>query len=282
MEIWLIFAIITVFTSGLHNFTLKVAAEKNYNVSVINIYSYLIGAIFLGFYLLFAGVEIDYSVLHIIALLALGNGLFFLLSVFSRIESMKNIDTIIFFPLYKTFGPILVTLVSLFFFKETLELKEIIGIIIGISVPLLLITSSENKRQKNLYLGVLFMLLTAFLTTITSGISKEVVLQDYNIITYLFLTSLFGLLFSVFSYFYSDKKKRKYHQGGIFKFSLISGILHLVTFFTFMGALEGNLAVVFTIVSFSILIPIILSIIFYNDHFNKKKYITFEKNMTYY
>jgi len=28
METWLIFAIATIFTSGLHNFSLKIAAEK--------------------------------------------------------------------------------------------------------------------------------------------------------------------------------------------------------------------------------------------------------------
>jgi uncharacterized membrane protein len=54
-------------------------------------------------------------------------------------------------------------------------------------------------------------------------------------------------------------------------FGFLIGIFHFLAFMTFQKALTGNLAVVFTINSFSILIPIILSIIFYKDHFNKKK-----------
>jgi multidrug transporter EmrE-like cation transporter len=48
-------------------------------------------------------------------------------------------------------------------------------------------------------------------------------------------------------------------------------VFHYTSFYCFTRALEGNLAVVFTINSFAILIPIILSIIFYKDHFNFKK-----------
>ncbi|QFR38803.1 EamA family transporter [Candidatus Gracilibacteria bacterium 28_42_T64] len=160
---------------------------------------------------------------------------------------------------------------SLYFFKETLVFKEIIGILIGISVPLLLITSSENKRQKNLYGGIVLVLITAILTAISSGISKEIMLQEYNVAIYLFIASIFGLVFSIFSYYYLNHRNKKYNHKGIGKFSIISGILYTASFITFTLALKGNLAVVFTIGSFSILIPIILSIIFYKDHFNMKK-----------
>jgi multidrug transporter EmrE-like cation transporter len=66
--------------------------------------------------------------------------------------SLRNIDTVIFFPLYKTFSPILVTIISFFFFQEMLTMKEFFGILLGIAVPLMLITSHEEKRQTNLKL----------------------------------------------------------------------------------------------------------------------------------
>jgi drug/metabolite transporter (DMT)-like permease len=272
METWMVFAIASIFTIWFYNFTLKIAAEKNYNVSIINIYSYLIWILFLWTYLLFEPGSIDYSVIYTMSIFAFLNWLLFILWVFSRIESMKNIDTVIFFPLYKTVWPILVTGVSLFFFKETLQLKEIIGIIIWISVPLLLITSSENKKQKNLCLWIILVLITAILSTIGSWISKEVMLREYNIVFYVFMISIFWLLSSIFSYYYLNQKNKKYNHKWIWKFSLISWILHTASFFTFMLALKWNLAIVFTISSFSIIIPIILSIIFYNDHFNMKKW----------
>jgi drug/metabolite transporter (DMT)-like permease len=273
MDTWLLFAIASIFTSGFHNFTLKVAAEKNYNVSIINIYSYLIWILFLWAYLVFDWGSVDYSIIYIMSIFAFLNWLLFVLWVFSKIESMKNIDTVIFFPLYKTIWPILVTIVSLFVFNETLQFKEIIGILIWISVPLFLITSSENKKQKNLYLWIILVLVTAILSTIGSWISKEVMLREYNLVFYVFMMSVFWLLFSIFSYYYLNNKKKKYNHKWIWKFSFISWVLHTGSFFTFMLALKWNLAIVFTIASFSILIPIILSIIFYNDHFSVKKWL---------
>jgi len=274
MEIWLIYAITTIFVSWLHNFTLKVAAERNYNVSIINFYSYLIGIIVLGWYILFNLDNIDYTNIYFITLLAFWNSLFFFSSMFSRVSAMKNIDAVIFFPLYKTFGPILIIIISFFFFKETLEFKEIIWIIIWISVPLLLITSSENKRQKNLLLWVILVLITAVLTAISSSISKEIMIRNFDVWLYLFISSIFGLIFSIISYkIFTKNNNKKYNNNWIIKISVISWILHLASFISFTLALEWNLAVVFTIASFSILIPIILSIIFYKDHFNLKKWI---------
>lgn len=151
METWLIFAIISVFAAGLHNFTLKIAAEKQYDVSVINIYSYAIAAIIFWIYILFDYQNMVFDNFLIILTLAILNSFFFFLSMFSRIASMKNIDTVIFFPLYKTMWPILVTFVSIFLFWENLEFKEIIWIIVWITISLLLITNSEKKIQKNLF-----------------------------------------------------------------------------------------------------------------------------------
>jgi uncharacterized membrane protein len=273
MESWLIFALANAFISWLYNFTHKIAAERNYNISIMTIYTYLVWIIIFWTYLLFKYQNIDFFTIKNIAIFAFWNSLFFILSIFSRIKSMKNIDTVIFFPLYKTFWPILVTLLSIFYFKETLEPKEIIGIIIWIIIPLMLITNSENKRQKNLYLWVVFILITSVLTAISSWISKEFMLQSYNIVIFLFVWSIFWLIFSIFSYYYFNSKKKKYNNVWIWKFSIICWVLHAIWYACFTLALTWNLAVVFTISSFSILIPIILSIIFYKDHFDLKKWL---------
>ena len=273
MENWLIFAIANIFLSGLHNFSMKIAAEKKYDISIINLYSYAIWIIILWTYLLFNITEVSFNNIYIIILLAFWNWLLFFLSMFSRVESMKNIDTVIFFPLYKTFWPIIVTIISVSFFKEILSIKEIIWIILWIIVPLLLITNSEKKRQKNLYVWVMLVLITAILTAFSSSMLKEARVQEYSIVLLLLFSSIFWLLFSIISYKYLKKKKMKFNKKWIKKFSIISGFLHLLSFVTFTLALKWNLAIVFTIWSFSILIPIVLSIIFYKDHFNLKKWL---------
>jgi len=270
METWLIWAIVVIFVSGFHNFTLKIAAERNYDVSVINFYSYLISIIFLWLYLIYDFKNIDFSNIYTVMFLALWNSLFFFLSMFSRVKAMKNVDTVIFFPLYKTFWPILVTIISLFFFKEILETKEIIWIIIWITIPLLLITRSEDKRQKDLYLWIIFILITSIATAISSSMSKELMVEHLNIYLYLFIGSIFWLFFSIISYIFITNKK-KHNKKWLLKIWVISWFFHLASFISFNLALAWNFAVVFTISSFSILIPIILSVIFYKDHFDLKK-----------
>ena len=82
-----------------------------------------------------------------------------------------------------------------------------------------------------------------------------------------------GGVIAFFSYrlFKKHKKKILYNDDGLIKFSLALSIVQVIAVYSFTRALAGNLAVVFTINSFSILIPIILSIIFYKEHFNFKK-----------
>jgi len=273
MKIWLLFAIASIFASWLHNFTLKIAAEKKYNISVINILSNFISLLIFWLILVFQAKNIYYSNIWIIIFLALLNWLFFFFSMFSRIESLKNIDTVLFFPLYKTFWPIFVTLMSIFFFKETLETKELIWIIIWILIPLLLINNTEKIRQKNLFYWIFLVILTAIFVTISTWASKEIMIKKYDMYLYLFISSFIATIFWVISYYIFTYKKNWFNLGKKeLKFSIISWIFYFLSFYLFMVALNWNMAIVYTINSFSILIPIILSIIFYKEHFDFKKW----------
>lgn len=273
METWLIYAICSIFAAWLYNFTHKVAAEKNYDISLMNIYSYVITIVVTGIYLIFNNNVLVIDSLIMLLIFSFFNWLFFFISIFTRIDSMKNIDTVIFFPLYKTFWPIIVTLISLLYFWETLTITEIVWIIVGITVPLLLLTKTENKIQKHLFKWVILIIITAILTAITSAISKEIMIREYSVTLFMFFVSFFWLLFSQITYISQKKKKKIYNDDWIIKFSIISGILYLISFFLFISALKWNLAVVFTINSFSILIPIILSIFVYKEHFSFKKWL---------
>ena len=271
METWLIFAICSIFSGWLYNFTMKVAAERKYDVALINVYSYWIMLLLTWFYLAFNEIIVAKDVLLMLVVFSFINWFLFLLSLFSRVESLKNIDTVIFFPLYKTFWPIIVTLISIFYFKESLVFNEILWIIVGITVPLLLITKNENKIQTNLYRWIYFLLITVILTAITSAITKEIMIREYDVFAFIFFVSFFWLLLAHITYKLQKKRKKVYNWKWVMKFSIITSVLHLSTFMFFTFALEWNLAIVFTINSFSILIPIILSIFYYKEHFSFKK-----------
>jgi len=274
METWLIYALLSVVVCGSYNFAMKVVSSRNYNVSIVNRYSYLISAFLWFIYFLSNYRNYEVWSIKIVILLSFLSSFLFSLSVFSRVKSMKNIDSVIFFPIYKTIWPIIVTIISILFFKEALTPREIIWIIIGISVPLLLITKKEHSIQKNLFIWLIFVLITAILTSWVSSVQKIVMNGEYNSPLFVLFVAIFWTLFAYITFLLNKSNNHTYNEKWVVKFSILVWTLSFFWFFTFLKALDGwNLAVVYTINSFSILVPIILSIFFYKEHFNLRKFI---------
>ncbi len=275
METWIFFALLSAVTWGFYGFTFKMIAQRNYDTYLATILWYGTAALIsLVAFLLRSWIPNIQEVFLMISILWFGNIFFYTASIMTRVEAMRNIDSVIFFPLYKTFGPIMVTAISLTIFKEYLDTKDILGIIAGISVPLLLITKTENRIQKHLFKWVMLVLATAVLTSISSVIPKYIQVLGLDIEFFIFVSFFFGVFFSLAGYhFHSKKSKKKYETHWLVRFWILTWIMHYLAFYTFMRAMEWNLAIAFTINSFSILIPIILSIIFYGEHFNFKKWV---------
>ena len=273
METWMLFALISALVWWFYSFTFKIIAQRHYDTYISTSLSYLVGTAMSIVLVLYNGISISWEgVFFLLTILGFWNILFYTASIMTRVESMRNIDSVIFFPLYKTFGPIMVTGISLFIFQETLSTNEVLGIIVGIMVPLMLITKTENRIQKNLLRWVMLVVLTAVLTSVSAVIPKYVQLQNLDINYFIFASFFFWTIIS-FIWYIAHKRKGNttYKKKGMVLFSLLAWVLHFFAFYTFMRAMEGNLAIAFTINSFSILIPIILSIIFYWEHFNLKK-----------
>ena len=273
METWIIWALISALVGWFYAFNFKMIAQRNYDTYVATFLWYVV-ACFISLTVVLFQVwfpELD-TILLIIGALGFANILFYTLSIVSRVEAMRNIDSVIFFPLYKTFWPIMVTFISFYGFKEWLSWRDMLWILAWICVPLMLITSTENKRQKNLYVWVMLVIITAVLTSVSSVIPKYIQVQSFDYNVFIFFSFFFWIFFSAIWYFFHKKKtKRTYDTHWVVKFGLLTWIIHYMAFYAFMRAMEWNLAIAFTINSFSILVPIILSIIFYWEHFNLKK-----------
>lgn len=250
----------------------KVIAERSYSTKEVSFYSFSIATL-ISFCMLFVldGFSVSGQQLPFIIVLAFFNVWFYFSSILARVEAMRNIDTVIFYPIYKTVWPILVTFISLFFFLETLTLKQSLWIIAWICVPLLLITRTEDRIQKNLKLWIILIIITAIFGTLSAVTPKLILQYEYNMALFVCITFLFWILFSGLSLYHEKKGKKNFEKQGLIKFSLLMWIMHYFAFITFNYAMWGNFAIAFTINSFGILIPIILSIIFYWEHFNLKK-----------
>jgi drug/metabolite transporter (DMT)-like permease len=275
METWLIYAIASIFLAGIYSFLVKVASHKHYSPSLITGYWYLSAAVFSGVYLLYT--DINWDNLGILIAISSIQVVFYFFSTLTRMESMKNIDSVLFFPIFKTISPILVTVSWLLIFQEALSIKEIIWILVWITVPLLLISTHEKKRQVNLKRGLIFLVYSSLLVLVSTLMIKQASVLLLDLQLFVFVSAIAGLIVSWVSYKTIQKQHKKkwidkkYSTKNIYSFAVILGFFNVISFYTFAKALEGNLAIAFTINSFSILIPIILSIIFYKDHFNMKK-----------
>jgi multidrug transporter EmrE-like cation transporter len=104
---------------------------RNYNTSFASVIAYFIATLISGMYYFSQNPNV-FSIenVYIIAFIGFLNTFFYFLSTLSRVESMHSVDTTIFFPLYKTFLPIIVMFISFSVFNETLTSKEFVGIVI--------------------------------------------------------------------------------------------------------------------------------------------------------
>lgn len=148
MEQWFYLAFASALIGGVNAFTFKIAAVKEVNFNVINIYASTLSASILA---LCTAYFSDFSHFWEFATVvaAAGAAVYLLTAVF-KVEALKLIDSGVFFPLYKVAGPLLAIVLGIFLFDESFSIYEWTGLLASLCVPLLLITKSENRRQKNL------------------------------------------------------------------------------------------------------------------------------------
>ncbi|MDB5265280.1 MAG: hypothetical protein JWN64_851 [Parcubacteria group bacterium] len=278
MELWFLLAIGSALAGGIGSFTHKVAAVKNYDIAVLSVYASMISAfMLLCCTLYFAGMEHFWEFSTVIALAA---AVTTFLTLVLKIKSLRLIDATLFFPLYKVSGPFLTILLGVLVFRESFTPIEWVGLVTTLCVPLLLITRSENLRQKNLVLGLQILLIASITAAVSIGLSK----YGTNIANNLWLFLLVSEIFTVASAFLLLIQKHRTATFTFFKTEsspaalwlvLIMGITQSLSFMTIMFAFAtgGTLAIVYTISSLYILIPIILSIVIYKEHWNARKAI---------
>ncbi len=254
---------------------MKVIAQRNYNTSYVSILSYIVTTLCATMYLIFwkGWFVWDQNMLYSTALYGFLNTVFYFISTLTRVESLKHIDTTIFFPLYKTFLPIIITLISFFYFQESLTSQEGIWIVCGLMIPLLLLNKQENTVQKNLKLWVVLVVITSMLATVAWVVPKLIHTQGLDIDLFVFFGSLSWAIVASFSYLIWKKStaQKVYSKEWIYMFAVVLGVFQFLGFLCYSYATQWNLAIAMTINSFSILIPIILSVIFYKEEMTYKK-----------
>ena len=279
MELWFILAVGAAVTGGLAAFTVKVVAKHHLN-SELYIFNSAIGAILISAPLAFFIIGTNDLNWPAITVAFIG-GFIAALSQILKPYALRYIDTTIFFPLFKLISPLFAIIIGLTFFNESFTLIEWVGLLFGLLVPLMLITKAENKRQNNLVRGLVLVLIIGTVSAIVAGLNKYateltdqvlwiMVSASVGILLGSFILTIIRKGFENFISVYRSESNKKLMFASLSRSILISMSF---AFMLYAFSSGGTLGVVHTIHSLYILIPIVLSIIFYNEHWNLQKVI---------
>lgn len=211
-----------------------------------------------------------------IALLGLAAGAAHGVGNFLRIESLKYIDSVIFFPLHKIVGPLLVVIGGIAFFHDSLSMWQYVGVALSLTVPLLLISSAERLRQGNLSRGLHLMVFSTILSAVAVLFSKQGLIYPSAVILMLITSQFAGTLASALILVrthglglatVSHTDRRDVWLG------VWSGVISFVSSYCLFRAVAiGFVSLVYVIQAHYILIPIILSVWWYKDHIDTRKF----------
>jgi len=277
MEAWFSCVLLSVVLAGIPSFILKIGTERRYNSGVFVFY----GAIASVFVLLPCALFLS-GVAHVnvgAMFIAFGMGLLVSLGSIFRMYALSCIDTVIYYPLVRLLSPALVVVIGIMFFGEHLTKAEWLGLVLCACVPLLCITRSENGRQRDLVRGVVLVVVTGVISALVSTLGKYIS-NVYTDVLWIVTAISFGV--SVGSLGFIFFQSGCSHVFGCLRtdsslqlvlLASFRGVTLVLSYVCFMYAFVcgGPLAIVHTIQSLYILVPIVLSVIFYNEHWDARK-----------
>lgn len=279
MEIWFLAAVGGAVMSGVSNFFFKIAAARQCNAELFILYSSITSIATMSLVLLiWPQPVLGYGVIAVIVFIS---GMVSALAGSLKIYALRHIDSTIYFPLFKLIVPALAIGVGVMYFQESFTVIEWLGMLVGLLVPLMLITPAENGRQNNLMMGLVIIVVTGVLSTITAVAAKyaiELQLPVNTVLLYTVLGISLGallLLLRKYGIFKIGTLIRTESSALLVRIAIARSVLIVggVWAMLYAYSMGGTLSVVQTIHSMYILIPIILAIIFYNEHWNLKKAI---------
>ncbi len=276
MEFWFLAAVAGMVFAGISNFGFKIAAKKNFDAETFTFYGGFVSVVFAGLGLLVFRPEITNS--YLLIGLILVSGLLASQGNTLKVLALRYIDTTIFFPLFKLLSPFLAVVFGLVFFGERFTYVEWLGIALGHIVPLLLINKVENKRQNNLAAGLLMVLIVSATSSIAAALNKYAIdagMPEWEVIWYaawgIFIGSL--VIVSIKLRDIPIRYVLTHTTADLLKASVFRSALICMSMLCILYAYGngGDLGIVQSIHALYIVIPIVLSVLIYQEHIDWKK-----------
>lgn len=271
LSYWFTSALLTCLSVGLVGFINKVIVEKKYDQKLSAVSFYLAQVIIYIIAFIYIG---NYEISLIIIFFGVLWGILDYFYLRTRFISLQGISSYLFFINSRLFSSLALLLLGVVIFGDNISLYEYMGFFIGFIVFGLLF---EKEKVKNIdykkgltFLGIGIILLIL----VHSGI--KYVSTILTNIYLLFLSYAFtALIISIFV-----NRKDINMQIKDFSNIIYLNIIHAFLFFFYIYFLFNtynlaDLGIAYKIQSYSIFIPIILSIIVYKEKVTYKKMIAF-------
>lgn len=271
----MIFSLIAMLSIGLTGFFQKVVAEKNIISSESFIfYSYVAQAVLWIIVLYILGEKFVLSE----SVLIYGFLITFLYTfiIESRIKSLKYVDSSTYFINYRIFSSILLIIFGQTLFWEVITTKEYIWIWLGFIIFYLLL-EKKNKKESNFDFKkwMRYIFIWVILISIIQLMSKSFVVSWEDILSLFIVQWITWVIYMILK---TNKKEtiRYINWKKEALFLVINWILfYSAAYFNVHALGQGDVAIVYKIISYSLFIPIILSIIFYKEKVTFKKLLAF-------
>ncbi|KKW09394.1 MAG: hypothetical protein UY44_C0002G0034 [Candidatus Kaiserbacteria bacterium GW2011_GWA2_49_19] len=258
---------------GIQLFFQKVVAQEKRDSAFNGLMMYGVSGIAVFIYLFaYYGIPSEW---RIIVGFALAGGALHGIGNYIRIEALKYIDSVLYFPINKVLGPLIVVIGGIFILGDSLTPQQYIGIGTSFIVPMLLISSTEHHRQNNLRQGMKFVVISTIFTSASILFTKQATSYEQAVLFVFVIAQIAG---SASSLAILMKQRGFKFSGGLaldrrdMYLGLIAAVLGIFSTYTLITALStGLVSLVYVIHAHYILIPIVLSVWWYKDHINLRK-----------
>jgi uncharacterized membrane protein len=197
-----------------------------------------------------------------------------------RLKSLEYLDSSSYFINYRIFSSILLLIFWQIFFWEIISVKEYIWTFLGFVIFYLLLEKKyKNESGDDIYKGFVYLGIGIIWVSFIWIIQKQFILLDLDFASYI----LFSWI--TWSFVTLWLKGDKNTLGEVIKVKNNKHILFLLLcwtifplwmFFNLNAVYQWwDVVIVYKIISYSLFIPIILSVIFYNEKITVKKLLAF-------
>ena len=269
MDFWFIYAVLSAVLIWLDKFLNKVIAKKWINKNNFLLYSSFTYLIINFIYFLY--IESYFYMSILFSILIILRTIFSIEKSLTMIESLKYIDSSLFFPSQHLMKISWWFIIGMFLFWEYLNMNEIIFLVFWVISVLFLWYKKWEFKNKDFKKWIYFMILSSLFIIWTSTINKYVAVNE-SIPLYMFLSSAVSIFYILFK-IKIEEWKYVFNKTE-FKYWILIWTIWFFGFIFYLNAMiEWKLVVVQLISTITTLIPIILSYIFLKEEINRYRII---------